>query len=80
MGKPKADELEFWVVVCTDLHLSIGPFSSPEVALRVAKRLSQAGQCVFIPIPFVLQGEVVEVEKIAQRHSKKRVYEPRGYL
>ena len=71
MGKDRreASSIELYIVVCNDFHLSTGPFNTAEVALEVAKRLNKKSHCVFVPVPFVLQGDVVNIDEI---HSKKK--------
>jgi len=79
----KASDVELYVVVCNDFHLSTGPFTSPELALEIAKRLNKRSRCVFVPVPFVMQGEIASLEEIeheARDKKKGSKYEPRGYL
>jgi hypothetical protein len=38
-----------WIVVCTDLHYAVGIFDA-EKAVDTARKLTQQGQCVFMPV------------------------------
>lgn len=50
-NKPK-----FWAIVCTDLHLVVGPYHDPRTALRDAKQLTEDNECVFRPVPMEFRG------------------------
>jgi hypothetical protein len=79
--RTKASDIELYIVVCNDLHLSTGPFTSPELALEIAKRLNKKGHCVFVPVPFVMQGEIASIDEYeSPRRKRGGKYEPTGYL
>jgi len=69
----ESEELQMWVVVCTDLHVANGPYQSPTDALMIAKRMTKESNCVFIPVPLLLKGQVMH-EPPRSSHEKYSHY------
>lgn len=57
-----AEEPEFWMVVCSELHRCVGPFPSPVEAMTVAENLTAQGGCVYVPVEMEFVGEVAMFE------------------
>lgn len=69
----KASAPKFWAIVCTDLHLVVGPYHDPRTALRDAKQLSNDNECVFRPVPMEFRGVTLTEEQ-----ARVAVGEPGG--
>lgn len=55
-------ESELWAVVCTDLHVALGPYTSVGEALAMAERLTLSKACVFMPVPMYAAEHYVETQ------------------
>lgn len=43
-----------YIVTCTDLHTAIGVFMGAKSALKMARSLTDRGECVFLPVKLEL--------------------------
>jgi hypothetical protein len=52
---------DYYVVVCSDFHGAVGPFSTIQGALAEAKKRTAETDCVYIPVALEFLGKVVSI-------------------
>lgn len=79
-----------FVVVCTDMHVAYGPYATPDHALAVAAKLTDASKYTYVPVLFRLeQGVQIGIPVPQEEHDTDETVSPephssdrhnRGYL
>jgi hypothetical protein len=52
-----------YVVVCTDMHMAVGPFPTHAEAITAAITLTELGECSFQPVELSPRAPVMEAPK-----------------
>lgn len=71
---------DFTIVVCSDLHMAVGPFSSLETAVRIAKTLSAKSDCRFFPVPINPGMKMLKEPSEETVEESVEELSPGGYL
>jgi hypothetical protein len=54
-----AKQQDLYIIVCGDMHASMGPFVSAAQALAIAHKMNEKSTCVFMPVPFLFGPNVI---------------------
>lgn len=47
-----------YVVVCSELHYAVGPYTGAQAAIDMARRLTFEGRCEYMAVPLKFTGEI----------------------
>lgn len=70
-------ETELYIVVCTEFHYSVGPFSTMKIALETCDKLNEMSECVYLPVLF---DAAAGVQVVDTEPKRQEIYTRGGYL